>query len=193
MKNFHLQLHLRPQIVQLTSQLKPVKGSFTMPYLSQWGAQPTRSRWRFFEQIFLQRRGIFPSLDEYVNVQNMLRLRLREFSSNYITLRCSLWLEGVIGLYFYENDNDETVTINSHDYDGRKKTDFFLPTTEEQTIYGFNSMMPLDIQHGQMWLNWGRYFPASWWCQLATEIARFDAVGLYLVGLRERLCLHGET
>jgi len=32
-----------------------------------------------------------------------------------------------------------------------------------------------------------------WWCQLASKIMRFDAIGLFFVGLRKKSCLCGQS
>ena len=50
-----------------------------------------------------------------------------------ITVWCALWSVDVIGLYFIENDDGTTVTVNSKHY-GRMVTDFFLPAIEEYVL-----------------------------------------------------------
>ena len=50
-----------------------------------------------------------------------------------VTVWCALWSEGVIGPYFFENDDGTTVTVNSERY-GHMITDFFLPAIEEYDL-----------------------------------------------------------
>ena len=42
-----------------------------------------------------------------------------------VTAWCALWSESMIGSYFFENDDETTVTVNSERYD-HMITDFFF-------------------------------------------------------------------
>ena len=49
----------------------------------------------------------------------------RPLHSEKVTVWCALWAEGVIGPYFFENDDGTIVTVNSEHY-GHMITDFFF-------------------------------------------------------------------
>ena len=57
----------------------------------------------------------------------------RRLHPEKITVCCALWSEGVIETYFFENDDETIVTVNSRRY-GYMITDFNLPAIEEADI-----------------------------------------------------------
>ena len=59
-----------------------------------------------------------------------------------VTIWCALWSEKVLGSYFFENDNETTVTPNSERY-GHMITDFFFVCKK----------VPHAIQLDRIWRN----------------------------------------
>lgn len=47
-----------------------------------------------------------------------------------VTVWCALWSGGIIGPYFFENDEGQTVTVKGDRY-GRMLTEFFWPQIED--------------------------------------------------------------
>ena len=80
----------------------------------------------------------FSGRGEYVNKQNYCIwdsekpqvIKERPLHLEKVTVLCILWSKRGIGLYFFENDDGTTVTVNSKYY-GHMVTDLFLPAIEE--------------------------------------------------------------
>ena len=125
-----LDLHLHPYKLQLMQQLKPAEQSQYRRYI-EWVLEQQALDGNFSNKICFSDEAHF-TLGGYVNKQNChvwgsenpqviekMPLHLEK-----VTVWCALWSEGVIGPYFFENDNGKTDIVNSEHY-GHMITDFF--------------------------------------------------------------------
>lgn len=126
----HLDLHLHPYKVQITQELKPADHGQRRTY-ANWVLEQQALNEDFSNNIFFSDEAHF-SLGGYVNKQNC-RIWGSEnphsivevpLHPQKVTVWCALWSGGVIGPYFFEDDQGATVTVNSERY-GRMLTDFF--------------------------------------------------------------------
>jgi len=114
----------------------------------------------FSNKIFFSDEAHF-SLGGYVNKQNCRIwgsenpqvIEERPLHPEKVTVWCAFWSEGVIGPYFFENDDGTTVTVNSERY-GHMITDFFCLLLKNTTwrICGFNKTVPHATQLARIWL-----------------------------------------
>jgi hypothetical protein len=164
----HLDLHLHPYKVQLTQQLKPADHSQRRRYV-EWVLEQQAVDGDFSNKIFFSDEAHF-SLCGYVNKQNCRIwgsenpqvIEERPLHPEKVTVWCALWSEGVIGPYFFENDDGTTVTVNSERY-GHMITDFFCLLLKNTTwrICGFNKTVPHATQLERIWLYCKRHFLAA--------------------------------
>ena len=114
-----LDLHLHPYKIQLTQQLTPADYTQRRGYV-EWVLKQQAVDENFLNKIFFSDKAHF-IFGEYVNKQNCRILGSEEpqvieerpLYSEKVIVWCALWPEGVIGPYFFENDNGKTVIINS--------------------------------------------------------------------------------
>lgn len=132
----NLDLHLHPYKVQLVQKLEPGDHGMRRVY-AKWVLEQQKQNPDFSYQIFFSDEAHF-HLGGYVNTQNC-----RHWGSENprvvvekpmhplrVTVWCALWSGGVIGPYFFENDEGRTVTVNSDRY-GQMLTSYFLPAIED--------------------------------------------------------------
>ncbi|EFN63948.1 hypothetical protein EAG_14216, partial [Camponotus floridanus] len=133
----HLDLHFHPYKVQLTQELKPVDHGMRRKY-ADWVLEQQAVDGDFSTKIFFSDEAHF-SLGGYVNKQNC---RIWGNENPQVSQErpmhpgkvwCAFWSGGVIGPYFFENDEGITVTVNSQRY-GRMITNFFWPEIEDMDL-----------------------------------------------------------
>ena len=132
----HLDLHLHPYKVQLVQKLERGDHGMRREYVD-WVNEQQQQNAEFSHQIFFSDEAHF-ELGGYVNTQNFRIwgsenphvIVERPLHPPKVTVWCALWSGGVIGPYFFENDDGETVTVNGERY-GRMLTDFFWPQIED--------------------------------------------------------------
>ena len=74
-------------------------------------------------------KHILHSVAVFLDSENPQVIEESPLHPEKVTVWCTVCSEGVIGPYFFENDNGTTITINSERY-CHMITDFFLPTIE---------------------------------------------------------------
>lgn len=135
----HLDLHLHPCKVQLTQELKPADHGMRRTY-ADWVLEQQRLDDDFSHRIFFSDEAHF-SLGGYVNKQNC---RIwgsenphvtveRPLHPQKVTVWCAIWSGGVIGPYFFENEEGVTQTVNSHRY-SQMIADFFWPEINDMDL-----------------------------------------------------------
>ena len=112
---------------------------------------------KFFEQFFFSDEAHF-TRDGYVNKQNCRIwgsdqvIEERPLHPEKVTVWWALWSVGVIGPYFFKNDDGTTVNVNSEHY-GHMIINIFLPAIRRNTtwrICGFNNTVPQNTQLERM-------------------------------------------
>ena len=115
-------LYVHAYKVQLTHQLKPTDHSQRRRY-DEWVLEQQTVDANFSNKIFFSDDALF-TLFGYVNKQNyriwgsenLQVIEKRPLHPEKFTFWCALWSEGVIGPYFFENDDEMTVTVHSERY-----------------------------------------------------------------------------
>lgn len=131
----HLDLHLHPYKVRLAQKLERGDHGMRRAYV-EWVLQKQQENADFSNQIFFTDEAHF-ELGGYVNTQNCRIwgsenphvVVQKPMHPPKVTVWCALWSGGIIGPYFFENDEGDTVTVNGDRY-GKMLTDFFLPAIE---------------------------------------------------------------
>ena len=54
-----------------------------------------------------------------------------------VTVQCGFWSKGIIGPFFFENKQEESVTVNGDRYRALLN-EFLIPKIEEEARFGFN-------------------------------------------------------
>ena len=103
---------------------------------------------------------------------------------------CEFWSRGLIGPFFFENEEGETVTVNGDRYRARL-IEFLFTKIEDEDIG--NIWFPLRyMPHSRSYTRcfaacfWRSHYQSQSWCRLATSELQFDTVGLLFVGCRQR-------
>ena len=110
--------------------MKPADHSQCRRYM-EWVLKQQAVDSNFSNEIFFSDKSHF-ILGGYVKKQNYRIcgpensqvIEDRPLHQEKVTVWCALWFEGVIGTYFFENNDGTTVNINSKRY-SRMITDFF--------------------------------------------------------------------
>jgi hypothetical protein len=125
-----IDLHLHPYKVQLRQQLK-VHDHRQRREFAAWALEHLDEDENFFQKIIFSDEAHF-HLNGYVNKQNC-RIWGSENPNTFeqapmhpqkVTVWCGLWVGGIIGPYFFENDEGQTVTVNEARY--REMLEYFL-------------------------------------------------------------------
>ena len=103
-----------------------------------------------------------------------------------ITDWCGFWSRGIVGAFFFENEQGEGVTV------GKCWTNFCSQKLKKRILVTFDikrtallSTQPKTHSMFAPSFERSHYKPQSW-CRLATSKLRFDTVGLLFVGCRQR-------
>ena len=127
----YLDLYLHPYKIKLTQQLKPADLSQRRRYAERLLEHQSVDD-NLSNKIFFSDEAHF-TLNWYVNKQNYhicgsenaQVIEENPLHPEKLTVWCVLWFEGIIGLYFCENDDGTTVAVNSERY-GHMIIDFFF-------------------------------------------------------------------
>ena len=118
----HRDLHLKAYKIQLTQELKPTDHALRRQFVS-WAIEKQEENENFFNKIIFTDEAHF-QLNGYVNKQNCRiwgeenpRVILEQpLHPQKVTVWCGLWSGGIIGPYFFENANGNTITVNGNRY-----------------------------------------------------------------------------
>ena len=105
--------------------------------------------------------------------------------SKQVTVWCGFWSRGIIGSFFFKNEEGEAVTANGNRY--RAMLDEFLFIWQHLVLTG-RRYVPHSRSYTRCFAPyfWRSYYQPQSWCHLATSELRFDTVGLLFVGCRQR-------
>lgn len=132
----HKDLNLHAYKIQLCQQLKPID-HFSRRVLSDWLIEHRKIDANFSSKIIFSDEAHF-TLNGTVNKQNC-RIWATENPCEYqeqplwpekCTVWCAMWSKGIIGPFFFEDDEEKAVTINSERY-GRMLTDYLFPKLDQ--------------------------------------------------------------
>lgn len=118
----HLDLHLHPYKIQLTQELKPQDHRSRRAY-ADWVLEQQQLDADFSKKILFSDEAYF-HLSGYVNKQNCRiwgeenpqEIQERPLHAQKVIVWCALWAGGVIGPYFFEDDQGRTQTVTSQRY-----------------------------------------------------------------------------
>lgn len=111
-----------PYKLVLTQELKPA-GHRLCREFADWALEQIEADEDFSKKIIFSDEAHF-CLNGYVNKQNMRyweennprQVLEKQLYPQKVTVWCGLWAGGIIGPYFFENDNGERVTVNGERY-----------------------------------------------------------------------------
>lgn len=132
-------LGLHPYKIKLTQELKPMDHLKRRTF-SDWVLEKMRQDDEFHRKIIFSDEAHF-WLNGFVNKQNMRYwsgenphvLHESPLHPQKITVWCGLHAGGVIGPYFFVDDNDRHVTVNGQRYRAMI-TDYFWPELEDMDL-----------------------------------------------------------
>lgn len=124
---FHKNLGLYPYNVQLTQELKPNDFAFADWALEQLEVDPN-----FGRKIMFTDEAHF-WLSGFINKQNcriwsdenQREIHQGPLHSEKVTIWCALWCGGIIGPYFFENEEEVALTVNGERYRAMIKNFFW--------------------------------------------------------------------
>lgn len=125
-------LHFHPYKLQIVQALKPNDGELRLAFCQQLLTKINDDA-NFLENLWMSDEAHF-HLNGHVNKQNMrywaqqnpAELHQRPLHSPKVTVWCAVSGRGVIGPYFFEDENGSTVTVTSQRYVHMLET-FFAP------------------------------------------------------------------
>ena len=142
----------------------------------------TYRRCRFWQKKIIFSDEAHFDLSRYVNKQHC---RICGTENGF-------WTRGIIGLFCFENEQGETVTVNSDCYRAMLNEFFFTKIEEEDIGNVWFQQDGATCHTAESYtlcfapcFSRSHYQPQSWCC-LATSKLRFDTVGLLFVGYRQR-------
>lgn len=118
----HKDLHLHAYKVQLVQELKPADHCLRRTFVN-WLFEKLNENNAFFNKIIFSDEAHF-QLGGYVNKQNCRiwgsqnpqTVLEKPLYPKKVTVWCGLWSGGIIGPYFFENEQGNAVTVNSLRY-----------------------------------------------------------------------------
>ena len=125
-----IDLHLHPYKVQLTQQLN-IQDHRQRREFAAWALERLDEDKHFFEKIIFSDEANF-YLGGYVNKQNCRiwgsenpnAVEQKPMRPEKVNVWCGLWFGGIIGPYFFENDEGKFVTVNEARY--KEMLEYFL-------------------------------------------------------------------
>lgn len=135
----HYDLHLHPYKVQLSQELKPNDHRLRREFAS-WALEHLEDDPDFGEKIIFSDESHF-WLSGFVNKQNCRiwgdenprDIHQVPLHSERVTVWCGLWSGGIIGPYFFENEEGVAVTVNGDRYRAMLRT-FLWPTVRAMNL-----------------------------------------------------------
>ncbi|CAH1972213.1 unnamed protein product [Acanthoscelides obtectus] len=116
------ELGVKPYKIQLVQELKP--HDLPQPFqFGEWALAKLEEDPHFYRSSLLQNCRIWS--EDYPEALQELPMHPEK-----ITVWCGLWASGIIGPYFFKDDNGRNVTVNGERYRAMI-TNFFLPKMEE--------------------------------------------------------------
>lgn len=118
----HTDLHFKAYKIQLTQELKP-NDHLMRRNFAEWAFEKLKANPLFYRKIIFSDEAHF-WLSGFVNKQNCRiwseenphAIHETRLYPPKLTVWCGLWTEGVIGPYFFENENGIAVTVNGERY-----------------------------------------------------------------------------
>ena len=110
-----------------------------------------------------------------------------------VTVWCGFWSKGIIGPFFFENEQLEAVTVNAVRY--RAMLNEFLFTKIEEEVSTGRCYLPHSRSYTRCFAPcfWRSHYQPQSWCRLATSELRFDTVGLLFAECRQRYVLRRQV
>ena len=109
-----------------------------------------------------------------------------------VTVWCGFWSRGIIGPFFFKNEQGDAVTVNGDHY-RTMLNEFLFTKIEEQDIANIwfsteRRYMPFSRSYTRCFALcfWRSHYQPHSWCRLATSELRFDTIGLLFKGCRQR-------
>ena len=132
-------LGLHPYKIKLTQELKPLDHQKRRMFVN-WAEQQLENDSDFYRKIIFSDEAHF-WLNGFVNKQNMRYwsdsnphvLHESSLHPEKITVWCGLWAGGVIGPYFFRDDQDRHVTVNGNRYRSMI-TEYFWPQLDDMDL-----------------------------------------------------------
>lgn len=132
-------LALKPYKVQLAQQLKPIDHPKRLRF-ANWAEDRLAEDGEFYRKIIFSDEAHF-HLGGYVNKQNCRIwgtenphvVEEKPIHPQRVTVWCGFWSGGIIGPFFFENDEGAAVTVNGERYRAML-TDWFFGQMEEYDL-----------------------------------------------------------
>lgn len=132
-------LGLHPYKVQLTQELQP-QDHETRRVFADWASEQLETSPHFGEKIIFSGEAHF-WLNGCLNKENCRiwndnnprEILETPLHSEKLTVWCGLWAGGIIGPYFFQNENGEAVTVNGAEYTSMIRN-FLLPKLDGMNI-----------------------------------------------------------
>ena len=163
------------------------------------GLQSTYRRCRFWQKKIFSDEFHF-NLSGYVNkpncriwgTENPHTYTEKPMHPTWVTVWCGFWSRGIIGPFFFENEQGEAVTVNGDRNRAMLNEVFFHKNLREGYWQHLVSTGRRYLPHSRSYTRcfvscfWRSHYQPQSWCRLATSKLRFDTVGLLFVGWRQR-------
>ncbi|CAH1988625.1 unnamed protein product [Acanthoscelides obtectus] len=193
-------LGVKPYKIQLVQELKPHDLPQRFQF-GEWALAKLEEDPHFYRKIVFSDEAHF-WLNGYVNKQNCRiwskdqpeALQELPMHPEKITVWCGLWAGGIIGPYFFKDDNGRNVTVNGERYRAMI-TNFFLPKMEELDLCDL--WFQQDGEFGEQFIS--RLGPVHWpprSCDLTPLdyfLCRHVKANLRKINPERRIILHQDN
>ena len=173
-----------------------IKFVFVRTVIYVWVLPIQSQNWQIdqFSLIIFSDEAYF-DLGSYVNMQNC-RIWDTENPHAYIekpthpkrvTVWCGFMSRGIIGPFFFENEQGEAITVND-DCHQAMLNEFLFTKIEEEDVLNIWFQQDGAKCHTRCFVPcfWRSHYQPQSWCRLATSELRFDTVELLFGGCRLR-------